>query len=106
MPKVWAKAAFQAAPEAFALAARATGGVSGVWRRRMRKRVLIGILMMLAGAGLLLPTAWTLFSPFLLVIVASSSGAGVTWFLATLGGVSLMVMGARRMLPVRAKASS
>lgn len=68
----------------------------------MRKRVLIGILMILAGAGLLLPPAWTLFSPFLLQLVGSSSGAGVTWLAATLGGLSLMVMGVRRMLPIRA----
>ncbi len=72
----------------------------------MRKRVVIGILMMLAGVGLLLPSAWTLFSPFLLMIVGSSSAAGVTWLAAALGGVALTVMGARRMLPMRAKASS
>ena len=71
----------------------------------MQKRILIGMLMIVAGAGLLLPMGWTLFSPFLLALVSSSSGAGVTWILATLGGVSLMVMGVRRMLPVKVKAS-
>jgi len=64
----------------------------------MRKRVLIGFAMMVAGAALLLPPAWTLCSPFLLRLVGSSSGVGVTWLLATIGGVSLLVMGARRML--------
>ncbi len=68
----------------------------------MPKRIFIGVVMILAGSGLLLPPAWTLFSPFLLQLVASSSGAGVTWLLATLGGASLLVMGVRRMLPARA----
>ena len=72
----------------------------------MRKRVLIGMLMMVAGVGLLLPSAWTLFSPFLLMIVGSSSAAGVTWLAAALGGLALMVMGARRMLPARSRAPS
>jgi hypothetical protein len=71
----------------------------------MRKRVLMGVVMMLTGAGLLLPTAWTLFSPFLLTVVGSSSAAGATWLAAALGGFALMVMGARRMLPARSKAS-
>jgi hypothetical protein len=70
----------------------------------MPKRVLIGVLMVLAGVGLLLPPAWTLSSPFLLQLVGSSSGAGVTWLLATIGGLSLMVMGVRRML-LRPRAS-
>jgi hypothetical protein len=70
-------------------------------RLRMRKRVVIGVLMILAGVGLLLPPAWTLFSPFLLTIVASSSGGGVTWLLTIAGGIALLVMGVRRMLPVR-----
>jgi hypothetical protein len=65
----------------------------------MPKRIVIGVLMILAGVALLAPTAWTLFSPFLLMLVGSSSGAGVTWLLATIGGLSLMVMGVRRMLP-------
>ncbi len=68
----------------------------------MPKRFFVGSVMILAGAGLLAPPAWTLFSPFLFQLVASSSGAGVTWLLTTLGGMSLMVMGVRRMLPVRA----
>ncbi|HEY5412647.1 MAG TPA: hypothetical protein VIJ94_18155 [Caulobacteraceae bacterium] len=72
----------------------------------MPKRVFVGAVMVLAGAGLLAPSAWTLFSPFLLQLVGSSSGAGVTWLLATVGGLSLMVMGVRRMLPARARASS
>ncbi len=71
----------------------------------MQKRILIGILMIVAGAGLLLPPALTLSSPFLLALVGSSSSAGVTWLVATLGGLSLMGMGVRRMLPVRSKAS-
>jgi hypothetical protein len=65
----------------------------------MPKRIVIGVLMILAGVALLLPLAWTLSSPFLLQLVGSSSGAGVTWLLATIGGLSLMVMGVRRMLP-------
>jgi predicted phage tail protein len=68
--------------------------------------MLIGVLMIVAGAGLLLPPAWTLCSPFLLQLVGSSSSAGVTWMVATLAGLSLMVMGVRRMLPVRSKAPS
>ncbi len=68
----------------------------------MRKRNLIGILMILAGVGLLLPPAWTLCSPFLLRLVEANSGAGVTWLLATAGGLALLVRGVRRMLPVRA----
>ncbi len=72
----------------------------------MQKRTLMGLTMILAGMALLLPPAWTLFSPFLLMLVGSSSGAGVTWLLATFGGLTLMVMGVRRMLPVRAKASA
>lgn len=64
----------------------------------MPKRIVIGVLMILAGVALLLPPAWTLSSPFLLQLVGSSSGAGVTWLLATIGGLSLMVMGVRRML--------
>jgi hypothetical protein len=71
----------------------------------MRKRILIGATMILAGFGLLLPTVWTLCSPFLLALVGSSSGAGVTWLVATLSGLSLLVLGVRRMLPVRSKAS-
>ncbi len=67
----------------------------------MRKRALIGVLMIVAGLGLLVPPAWTLFSPFLLALVGSSSGAGVTWILAAIGGSSLLVMGVRRMLPIR-----
>ena len=65
----------------------------------MPKRIVIGVLMILAGVALLAPMAWTLFSPFLLMLVSSSSGAGVTWLLATIAGLSLMVMGVRRMLP-------
>ena len=68
----------------------------------MPKRVVIGVLMIFAGLGLMAPPAWTLFSPFLLALVASSSGAGVTWILIALTGMSLLVMGVRRMLPVRA----
>ena len=71
----------------------------------MRKRVLIGVLMTLAGAGLMAPPAWTLSSPFLFALVSSSAGAGVTWLLAALGGLLLMVMGVRRMLPARSRAS-
>ncbi len=67
----------------------------------MPKRIVVGVLMILAGAGLLAPPAWTLFSPFLLQLVGSSSGAGVTWLLAAVGGTSLLVMGLRRMLPAR-----
>lgn len=67
----------------------------------MRKRTLIGVLMILAGTALLLPPAWTLCSPFLLQLVGSSSGAGVTWLLATFGGLALWVMGVRRMFPAR-----
>jgi hypothetical protein len=67
----------------------------------MPKRLLIGVLMVFAGLGLLLPPAWTLFSPFLFALVASSSGAGVTWLLAAFGGLALMVMGVRRMMPLR-----
>ena len=67
----------------------------------MRKRVVIGVVMVLGGLGLLLPPAWTLFSPFLLALVGSSSGAGISWLLATLGGVALLIMGVRRMLPLR-----
>ena len=72
----------------------------------MQKRTLIGLTMILAGMALLMPPAWTLCSPFLLMLVGSSSGAGVTWLLATLGGLTLLVMGVRRMLPVRVKASA
>ncbi len=68
----------------------------------MRKRNLIGILMILAGVGLLLPPAWTLCSPFLLRLVGTNSGAGVTWLLATTAGLALLVKGVRRMLPLRA----
>ena len=68
----------------------------------MPKRVVIGVLMIFGGLGLLAPPAWTLFSPFLLTLVATSSGAGVTWILIALTGMSLLVMGVRRMLPVRA----
>ncbi len=71
----------------------------------MQKRTLIGITMVLAGLALLLPPAWALCSPFLLMLVGSSSGAGVTWLLATLSGVALTTMGVRRMLPSRSKAS-
>ncbi len=67
----------------------------------MRKRTLIGAIMILAGVAMLLPPAWTLFSPFLLRLVEVSSGAGITWLLATLGGLSLLVLGVRRMLPLR-----
>ncbi len=67
----------------------------------MPKRVVIGVLMIFAGLGLLAPPAWTLCSPFLLSLVASSSGAGVTWILIALTGMTLLVMGVRRMLPVR-----
>jgi hypothetical protein len=67
----------------------------------MRKRVVIGVMMIFAGLGLLAPPAWTLCSPFLLALVGSSSGAGVTWLLATFGGMALLVMGVRRMLPLR-----
>jgi len=72
----------------------------------MRKRNLIGLLMILAGLALLATPAWTLFSPFLLALVGSSSSAGATWLLATLGGLSLLVFGVRRMLPVKVKAPS
>ncbi len=64
----------------------------------MAKHMLTGVLMILAGAGLLLPPAWTLFSPFLFEMVGSSTSAGVTWLVATLGGLTLMVMGVRRMV--------
>ena len=67
----------------------------------MPKRVVIGVLMIFAGLGLLAPPAWTLCSPFLLALVSSSSGAGVTWILIALTGMTLLVMGVRRMLPVR-----
>ncbi len=67
----------------------------------MRKRTVIGAMMILAGVAMLLAPAWTLFSPFLLRLVEVSSGAGLTWLLATLAGVSLLVLGVRRMLPLR-----
>ena len=67
----------------------------------MPKRVLIGALMILIGLGLLLPPAWMLFSPFLLMLVGTSAGGGATWLLAAGGGLTLLVMGVRRMLPVR-----
>ena len=86
---------------AAALAPDAPGAEGRPRSGGMRKRVLIGVLMILAGLGLLLPPAWTLFSPFLLALVGSSSGAGVTWLLATFGGMALLVMGVRRMLPFR-----
>ncbi len=67
----------------------------------MRKRVVVGVVMIFAGLGLLAPPAWTLFSPFLLTLVATSSGAGVTWILTAIGGMALLVMGVRRMIPAR-----
>lgn len=66
----------------------------------MTRHVLIGAMMILAGVGLLLPPAWLLFSPFLLGILASSSSAGVTWIAATLGGISLLFLGVRRLVIV------
>jgi hypothetical protein len=101
-PKSWAKQLSTGVSRALALAAGPHGADSRLRRRLMPKRIFIGVVMILAGAGLLLPPAWTLFSPFLLQLVASSSGAGVTWLLTTLGGCSLLVMGVRRMLPARA----
>lgn len=64
----------------------------------MAKHLLIGGLMILAGVGLLLPPAWMLFSPFLLGILSSSTSAGVTWLAATLGGISLLFLGVRRLV--------
>ncbi len=67
----------------------------------MRRRVVIGVVMIFAGLGLLAPPAWTLFSPFLMTLVATSRGAGAVWLLAAVSGSALLVMGVRRMLPVR-----
>lgn len=67
----------------------------------MTGRRLVGLLMIVAGLALLSPPAWTLFSPFLMRLVRSSSGAAVTWLLAALAGAALVVMGVRRMLARR-----
>ncbi len=67
----------------------------------MRKRVLIGMAMIVAGVALLAPDAWTVRSPFLLQLVTSNSSAGLTWVLIAIGGFSLLALGVRRMLPLK-----
>lgn len=68
----------------------------------MPKRFVIGLVMMLSGLGLLTPPIWTLCSPLLsYAVAASSTGPGV-WLAAVLGGMTLVVFGVRRLIPVRA----
>ncbi len=69
----------------------------------MQKRILIGGLMALAGLGLLTPPAWALFSPFLINAFGYSSQAIMTRLAASVGGMTLLYTGVRRMLvPLRA----
>ena len=63
----------------------------------MPTRALIGALMILTGLGVLTPTVWMLFSPFLLHV--AGDGGLMTWLTAALGGSALLVFGVRRLIP-------
>ena len=67
----------------------------------MPKRFVIGLVMMLSGLGLLTPPVWMLCSPFLSYAVGTSSSGPGAWFAAVLGGMTLLVFGVRRLIPVR-----
>jgi hypothetical protein len=64
----------------------------------MRKRFLLGGLMVLAGLGLLTPPAWALCSPFLSYAVENSGETFSAWLAATLGGSALLLLGVRRIV--------
>jgi hypothetical protein len=68
----------------------------------MTKRLAIGLAMMLAGLGLLTPPVWMLCSPFLAYSVEASGSGMTAWLGATLAGMTLLVIGVRRLIPVRA----
>jgi hypothetical protein len=67
----------------------------------MPKRFVIGLVMMLSGLGLLTPPLWMLCSPFLSHAIGFSSSALTAWVAATLGGMTLLVFGVRRLIPIR-----
>jgi hypothetical protein len=70
----------------------------------MPTRFALGLVMMLTGLGLLTPPVWMLCSPFLSYAV-ESSGSGITaWLAAVLGGMTLLVFGVRRLIPVSSRA--
>ena len=70
----------------------------------MSKRFVIGLMMMLSGLGLLTPPVWMLCSPFLSYAV-ESTGSGLTaWLAAVLSGMTLLVFGVRRLIPVSSRA--
>jgi hypothetical protein len=68
----------------------------------MPKRIIFGVLMTLAGLGLLTPTVWMLFSPFVQYLAASSGAGLMVGLTAALGGAALIVSGVRRMFPAQA----
>ena len=71
----------------------------------MTKRLVIGLGMMMVGVGLLTPALWMLRSPFLAYEVGASGSGLTAWLAAMLIGMTLLVVGVRRLIPVRSVGS-
>ena len=67
----------------------------------MTKRLVIGLVLTLAGLGLLTPPIWMLCSPFLAYAVEASGSGMAAWLAATMAGMTLLVVGVRRLIPLR-----
>jgi hypothetical protein len=67
----------------------------------MTKRLVIALAMMAGGVGLLTPPLWTLRSPFLAYELGASGSGLMAWLAAMLVGMTLLVVGVRRLIPVR-----
>ena len=71
----------------------------------MTKRLVVSLVLVASGLGLLTPPLWMLCSPFLAYAVGASSSGVTAWLAAMLAGVTLLVAGVRRLIPVRAARS-
>lgn len=68
----------------------------------MSKQLVIGLLLTLGGLGLLTPPLWMLCSPFLAYAVEASGSGMTAWLAAMMAGMTLLVFGVRRLIPLRA----